>query len=372
MNAHQHRHVETLVIGASQSGLAAGYHLKQRGRAFLVVEQSARIGDAWRSRWDSLRLFTTARLDGLPGMPFPAPRSHYPTKDEVADYLEAYAARFELPVETGMVVRRLTRSGEVFEATTADGTVRAEAVVLATGMYRVPRVPALAQALSPDIVQLHSSHYRNPAQLAPGPVLVVGAGNSGAEIALEVASTHPTSLAGRDPGQEPTSAGTVPDRLIQPLAWFLASRVLSVTNPLGRRVRDSFLHPPRGIPRGRVRLSDVDRADVRRVPRVSEVRDGLPVAGDAGALDVRTVIWCTGFDPDLSWVDLPLHLRDGYLENDRGAVPDQPGLYVLGLAFQTSLASALLGGVGRDAARVVAHLAAWADNRSGAVPAVRT
>ena len=177
-------HVETVVLGGSQSGLAVGYHLKQRGRPFVIVEAHERVGDAWRSRWDSLRLFTTARYDGLPGMPFPARRSSYPTKDEAADYLETYAERFELPVMPSVKVDRLTRRGKGFDVVATDLTVAAENVVVATGAYHTPRVPEFADQLRPDILQIHSSAYRNPAQLREGGVLVVGAGNSGAEIAL--------------------------------------------------------------------------------------------------------------------------------------------------------------------------------------------
>jgi putative flavoprotein involved in K+ transport len=343
-------HVETLVIGGSQAGLAMAHELSARGRPVLVLDAHDRVGDAWRERWDSLRLFTPARYCGLPGMPFPGPRAHYPTKDEAADYLEAYAARFDLPVRTGVRVHRLEREGERFVARAADRAYTADQVVLATGMYGSPRIPELARSVDPGITQLHSRDYRNPGQLRPGGVLVVGAGNSGSEIALEVAGTHPTCLAGRDVGEEPTRAGTWPDRLILPLMWLMASRVLSVDNPLGRKARDHFLHPPRGIPLGRARARDLAEAGVERVPRVTGVRDGAPLAEDGRALPARTVIWCTGFDPDLSWVDLRLTLRDGHPEQDHGVVREEPGLYVIGWAFQRSLSSALLGGVGRDAA----------------------
>ena len=188
----------------------AGYHLKQQGRPFVIVEAHERVGDAWRSRWDSLRLFTTARYDGLPGMPFPARRSSYPTKDEAADYLETYAKRFDLPVMPSVKVDRLTRRGQGFDVVAGDLTVAAENVVVATGAYHTPRVPEFADQLRSDILQIHSSAYRNPAQLREGGVLVVGAGNSGAEIALEVARYNQTWLSGRDTGQEPTRAGSSP------------------------------------------------------------------------------------------------------------------------------------------------------------------
>ena len=354
---NQSDHVETLVIGGSQAGLATGYHLAQHGRPFLIVDEHERVGGAWRSRWDSLRLFTTAPYSGLPGMPFPGARSYYPTKNETADYLEAYAARFQLPVRTGVKVERLTRSGNVLEAVTSGHSLYADNVVVATGAYRTPRVPEFGSDLDADVVQLHSSQYRNPAQLQPGGVLVVGAGNSGAEIAIELSRHHQIWLSGRDTGQEPTSAGSLPDRLLLPLMWFVASHVLTVRTPIGRKVADHFLHPPRGIPLGRVRRRDIAAAGIERVTRVVAVRQGRPVLEDGTVLDVANVIWCTGFDPDLSWIDLQLTVRDGFPANDRGVIGDQPGLYIVGMPFIYSLTSALLGGVGRDAAYITDHIA---------------
>jgi len=366
MDPHPHDHVETLIIGGGQAGLATGYWLREIRRPFLIVDAGDRVGDTWRHRWDSLRLFTTARYDQLPGMPFPAPSSHYPSKDEVADYLQAYAEAFELPVRTAVTVEHLTRGHGPFEARTSVGLMTADNVVLATGMYRTPKVPAAAASLDPVIVQLHSRDYRHPTQLPPGPVLVVGASNSGAEIALDLAGTHPVLLSGRDPGHEPTRAGTLPDRLIQPLVWFTASRVLTAHSPLGRRAREHFLHPPRGIPLARVRPGDLTTAGIQRVPRVTGTRDGRPLLDDDRVLDVATVVWCTGFDPDLSFIDPPLTGRDGYPDNDQGLITDQPGLYVMGMAFQTALASALLGGVGTDAAHIVHHIAARATESTAA------
>ena len=350
-------HVETVVIGGSQSGLAVGYHLKQRGRPFVIVEAHERVGDAWRSRWDSLRLFTTARYDGLPGMPFPARRSSYPTKDEAADYLETYAKRFELPVMPSVKVDRLTRRGQGFDVVAGDLMVAAENVVVATGAYHTPRVPEFADQIRPDILQIHSSAYRNPAQLREGGVLVVGAGNSGAEIALEVARYNPTWLSGRDTGQEPTRAGSLTDRLVQPLMWFAATRVLTVTSPVGRKVRDHFLDPPRGIPLGRVRRKDLTAVGIERVPRTVGVQDGNPLLDDGSVLDVANLLWCTGFVLDLSWIDVPLIGDHGLPAQERGIVSTQPGLYFVGLPFLYSLSSGLLGGVGRDAAHVASHIA---------------
>lgn len=354
----EHEHVDTVIIGGSQSGLAVGYHLMQRGRPFVILDAHERVGDTWRRRWDSLRLFTTARYDGLPGMPFPGRRGLYPTKDETADYLEAYAERFHLQVRTGVRVDGLSRRGPLFQVEAGERTFSSENVVVATGAYHTPRVPRFADQLDPTVLQLHSSTYRNPSQLRDGGVLVVGAGNSGAEIALEVSQHHPTWLSGRDPGQEPTRAGSLPDRLLMPLMWFAASRVLTVTSPIGRKVRDQFLDPPRGIPLGRVRRKDITAAGIERIPRMAGVQKGYPTLDDGRVLEVSNVIWCTGFDLDLSWIDLPVTGDYGYPVQERGVVSSQPGLYFVGLPFLRSLSSALLGGVGRDAAHIADHIAA--------------
>lgn len=354
--------IDTVVVGGGQAGLAVGYHLAQRGVPFVILDSHPRIGDTWRNRWDSLRLFTTARYNGLPGLPFPGPPTAYPTKDEAADYLEAYAEQFDLPVRSGVTVDRLTRAGDRYHLTCGDHSMLADNVVVASGPYHRPRVPRFADELDGGIVQLHSREYRNPSQLQDGGVLVVGAANSGAEIAIEVAGRQPTWLSGRDPGQEPTRAGTLPDRILMPLIWFAATRVLTVNTPMGRKVRDQFLDPPRGIPLGRVRRKDFEVAGVERVPRTSGVRDGYPQLEDGKVLDVSNVIWCTGFNPGFDWIDIQLPTRNGVPIHDRGVARSSPGLYLVGLLFQHSLSSALLGGVGRDAEYIVGHLAA---SRSG-------
>lgn len=352
------RSAGTVVIGGSQAGLAVGYYLKQHGLPFLIVDENDRVGDAWRKRWDSLRLFTPGRYDGLPGMPFPGLRSAYPTKDQVADYLEAYARRFDLPVRMGLKVDRLSKAGDRFEVATGEDTLLAENVVVATGPYHTPRIPPFARELHERIVQLHSSAYRNPRQVQEGAVLVVGAGNSGAEIAIELARTHRTWLSGPDTGQEPTRAGTLPDQLFTVVLWFMATRVLTMRTAIGRRVRDHFLDPPRGIPLGRVRRKDLAAAGIERVPRVTGVENGYPVLEDGRVLDVSNVIWCTGFTPDYGWIDLPLPTtRSGFPVHERGIIGSCPGLYFIGLPFLYSLASPLVGGVGRDAAHIVDHLA---------------
>jgi putative flavoprotein involved in K+ transport len=349
--------IDTVVIGGGQAGLAAGYFLQRHDIPFVILDAQERVGDSWRKRWDSLRLFTPGRYDSLPGSPFPGPSHHHPTKDELADYLESYAARFELPVHLGVEVQALTRQGEMFETICDGHLIRSQNAIVATGFDNRPNVPSFATELHSDILQLHSKEYRNPSQLKEGGVLVVGAANSGAEISVEVAGQgHPTWLSGRDPGNEPTRAGTLPDRLFTRLMWFAASRVVTVDRAIGRKVRDAFLDPPRGVPRGRVKRKDILAAGIEWVARTKGVRDGYPLLEDGRVLDVPNVIWCTGFTPGLDWIDLTVTDGHGIPIHERGVADGVDGLYFVGLYFQYSLSSPLVGGVGRDAGYVVDHL----------------
>jgi putative flavoprotein involved in K+ transport len=345
---------ETVIVGGGQAGLAVGYHLARRDRPFVILDADPRTGDAWRRRWDSLRLFTPARYSGLPGLPFPAPAWSFPTRDEVADYLEAYAARFQLPMRHGIRVDRLAWAHDRFLVTAGDRLWEADQVVVATGAYQRHRVPAFATELDPGIVQLDTSRYRNPSQLRPGGVLVVGAGNSGAEIAWEVS--------GPDTGHIPVRTGGRWDRLLTPPFWWLASRVLTVDTPVGRKVRPKALVTP--APLERVRPKELAAAGVERVPRTVGVRDGLPLLEDGRVMEVANLIWCTGSRPDFGWIDLAVLGQDGLPRHDRGVVASPPGLYFVGLWFLSGFTSSLLGGVGRDAEGIADHIA-----RSGKVPA---
>jgi putative flavoprotein involved in K+ transport len=350
---------EVVVIGGGQAGLSVGYHLQQQGRDFVVLDTNQRVGDAWRKRWDSLRLFTPARYDGLPGMPFPATARMYPTKDEMADYLGAYTVRFGLPVRTGVEVDGLSRREGRFVVTSGDLRFEAENVVVATGGYHGPRVPTFAPELDPDILQLHSSEYRRPSQLREGDVLVVGAGNSGAEIALDVSRGHRVYLSGRHPGNEPTRPGSVADRLVTPIIWFVFSHVLTVNRPLGRKAAAQLRN--HGLPLARVRSADLRAAGVKRIhARTVAAQDGLPLLDDGRVLDVANVIWCTGYRPAFGWIDLPIFDDDGEPRHERGVIATVPGLYFVGLFFLSAATSSLVGGVGKDAAYIADQIAARA------------
>ena len=352
--------VQTLVLGGGQAGLAVGYHLARRDLPFLILDANERIGDSWRRRWDSLRLFTPARYNALPGMAFPGPARVFSTKDEVADYLAAYAARFELPHRTGIRVDRLSRNGTGFMVEAGDRRFEADNVVVAMGSDQIPRMPAFADQLDPGIVQLHSGEYRNPAQLQEGSVLVVGAGNSGAEIAIEVVKQHPTWLAGKESGHVPFRIERAPAQFVfLPLLFrFIGHRVLTVRTPIGRRMRPKLLS--HGAPLVRVKPKDIAAAGIERVPRVVGVQGGLPLLEDGRVLEAANVIWCTGFRPDFSWIDLPVFGdEDEPIEpiHRRGVVTNEPGLYFVGLFFLYAMSSGFLPGVGRDAAHIVKAIA---------------
>ena len=351
-------HIETVIVGGGQAGLAVGYYLTQLSRQFVIIDACERTGDSWRTRWDSLQLFTPAYLNALPGMEFPGPRSLPSTKDQMADYLEAYANRFDLPIRRGWRVDSVTRNDDRFVVVGGPHRFEADNVVLATGGYQAAHVPPFANDLDAGIVQLHSSEYRRPSQLHDGDVLVVGAANSGAEIALEVSATHKAWLSGRHPGSEPARPGSRVDRLITPPFWFFVSRVASVTNPIGRRLRPQMLNMT--VPLGRVRPNDLDAAGVVRVPRTVGVRDGAPVMEDGRVIDVANVVWCTGYRAAFDWIHLDAFNEKGQPIHDRGVVAAVPGMYFIGLFFLSSLASSLVGGVSRDAEHIARHIAALA------------
>ena len=349
--------IETVIIGAGQAGLATGYHLQRRGRPFVIVEAGSRVGDNWRRQWDTLKLYSPAQYDSLPGLPFPAPRWTFPGKDEVGDYLESYAHRFALPVVLETRVQTLERSGDQYVVTTDRGRYHCDNVVVATGTFgRTPKVPAVADRLHPTILQLHSSEYRRPGQLRDGPVLVVGASHSGADIAFEVAQTHPTILAGRDCGQIPPRLDSPAMRVVFPVLLFAWRHVVTRRTPIGRKAMPHIRF--HGGPMLRVKRSDLSARGVERVTsRIEEARDGLPVV-DGTPRDVANVVWATGFQHVFDWIHLPVFGEDGYPRETRGVVGEAPGLFFCGLSFQYAFSSMLVTGAGRDAAYVVDHIVA--------------
>lgn len=347
--------LDAIVVGAGQAGLSAGYFLTQRSQRFVILDADAHVGDVWRRRWESLRLITPAGRNGLPGMAFPGEADALPSRDDVAGYLEAYAQRFHLPVVAGTRVERLSRlpDHDGFVAGTSRGEYRARRVIVATGAFQRALIPAWAAELSPRIHQLRSSDYREPAQVADGPVLIVGAGNSGVQIALELADRaggqHAVWLSGPD-------TGTLPRRILGRDVYHWVWPVLRIrsTGWVGRLIasrRSAAGHPRVGVSR-----ADFARVNITRVGPTAGVSEGRPRLDDGRVLDVGTVVWCAGYRPDFSWIDLPIFDASGAPMHRGGLVPSVPGLAFIGLPYQRRLNSGLIGGVGADAEEIVAEL----------------
>jgi putative flavoprotein involved in K+ transport len=351
----------TVIIGAGQTGLSTAYFLGRAGVPCVVLDEHARVGDQWRQRYDALRLNSPAQYDGLPGLPSPAPRWSYPTGAEMGDHLELYAHVMDIAVRRGVAVRSVDQQADgTWLLTTSDGDLAAENVVVACGAEQIPKVPDVAGELDPGIRQLHSSDYRNPGQLLPGPVLVVGAGQSGADLALAfVQAGHETWLSGRAMPEVPVPFGSRRMRFALPVLFFLAKHVMTVRTPMGRRMQPQVRRG--GAPLLRVRRSDLAAAGVHLVEsRTTGADDGRPRLADGTVLDVTNVVWCTGFRQEFGLVSPDPTGDDGYPRGHAGVVEDLPGLYYVGLLFQTAFASMLIGGAGTDAKRIAAHIAARA------------
>lgn len=357
-HAAQPERYDVIVIGGGQAGLSVGYYLKRRGLRFAILDASERVGDVWRKRWDSLKLFTPARFDALVGMPFPAPPDSFPTHEQMADYLEAYARRFDLPVKSGVRVESLRREDGVYVIEASGRRFVADQVVVAMGNFQVQSTPTFAAQLDPSIVQLQASEYKNPGQLRQGSVLVAGAGNSGAEIALELAkSGRRVWVAGPATGEVGFKMTSFWGRflLARLLLRFVFHRLLTIRTPMGRKARPKMLR--HATPLIRTRTSDLLRAGVERVGRVTAAAGGRPELEDGRRVDPANVIWCTGYTPGFSWIKLPILDERGLPRHEAGVVPDHPGLYFVGLHFLYSMSSGMIHGVGRDAERITSHLA---------------
>jgi len=337
--------VGTLVIGGSQAGVSVGHFLREAGDDFLVGDAGREVGRTWRRRWDSLKLFTAAKHNNLPGTRFPGDPDHIPVKDEMADYLVRYAA--DLPMLLGAEVEQLVRDGDRYVASLADRQIVADHVVVATGPTGTPRIPDVASDLAPEIVQTHADEYRNPGRLPDGPALVVGAGNSGAEIAIELAADRPVWLAGRDVGKFPFELGGLPYRIM--------NRLMTTDTKVGRNIAKKTAGS--GTPLVRLKPEDVTAAGVKRIGRVTGAIGGRPSTDEGAVVEPVSIVWCTGYVRDYGWIKLPVFDDQGEPIHHRGVVRNEPGLYFLGLPYMYTMASSLIMGVTKDAeytAKVIA------------------
>lgn len=345
--AIQPEYFDTVIIGGGQAGLAAGYFLSKNNHNFIILDGNKAVGDSWRNRWDSLKLFTPSQFDNLPGMDFPQPKNYFPTKDEVANYLIDYAIKFKMPVRNQQFVNCLSMADGNFEIKTIDSIFVAKHVIIATGPYQQPYIPSFADQVDSSISQLHSREYRNASQIADDLILIVGAGNSGCEIALELAAKGKKIwLSGRDVGVIPVNGrlGKIFDGM---LVWWFMTHVLTIKTPIGKKLKQKFGH--HGTPLGRNTRKEIEEAGVILAPKLAGMHAGKPQLEDGQCLSVNCIIWATGFKPDYDWVDLPIFDHGGYPIHSEGLVNDIPGLYFIGLPFQRGLSSVFLGGVGKDA-----------------------
>lgn len=352
----QKEHTNTLVIGGGQAGLLAGYELARRGIPFLIVDANERTGDSWRNRWDSLTLFTPNWANSLAGLPFPGEKWVCPSKNEMADYLEEYASRHELPIRRGVRIEKLVRGDHGFIATADGATFEADNVVIAMANLQESRVPEFADRLSSDIVQLHSRDYRNPAQMREGPVLIVGVGNSGAEIAMDLVANHEVLLSGKESGAMPFRPDRLSGRIMMPFVGkVVLNRLLSRSTPIGRKARRKMRNE--ALPLGRTKPRDLAHAGVIRQPRTVGVEGGSPVTADGRRLDVANVVWCTGYKRGFDWIELPVFDEEEHVKQERGTVTSEPGLYFVAQRFQHSPLSDTLLGISREVPWAIEHLA---------------
>lgn len=339
--------LDVLVVGGGQAGLVMGYHLAQRGLRFKILDAEAKVGDAWARRWDSLKLFTSARYDNLPGMDFPAPADTYPGKDDVASFLRAYAARFDLPVQLDSAVTSLTLEDDHYLARTSGASHIAKQVVIATGPFQVPFIPPIAKDFAVELGQLHSADYRNPASVPEGKVLVVGGANTGCQIALELSESRDVEIS---VGQR---LPTISQRPLNRDVWWWGTNVgvtgVAVASKLGRRLSQRDVVIGGG-------LRGLRKAGVKVQPRMTGAEGRTATFEDGTSSDIDGVVWATGYKTDHSWIDIPgLRDQNGRVLHDRGVTP-VAGLYMLGLSWQHTRTSALLGWVTNDAEYLLDHI----------------
>lgn len=341
--------IDTLIIGAGQAGLAAAYYLRRRGVPFVLLDERPAVGEVWAARFDALRLFSPAWASSLPGYRWPGGQLRYPTKQEAAAYLRAYAAHFQFPVHSGQRVTHVAPALAGYTVRTAAGQqYQAQHVLVCTGAYNAPRHPEFAPQLAATVLQLHSRDYQRSAQLpGAGPVAVVGSGNSALQIAADLAATGRPVYVAFD---EKTPA--MPNNM---LMWALltATGLLRASRhaPIGRYM---FGQPEPVVSSDLARLRTF--ANAHFMGRALAAEPGGILRGRRSSTPpLEAVVWATGFGPDFTWIDVPVFDAAGHPRHHRGLTV-APGLAFLGLPWLNSRGSALMGGVGPDARYVVGQL----------------
>jgi putative flavoprotein involved in K+ transport len=349
----QKNHWHTIVIGGGQAGLATGYHLKKQQMDFLILDAESGTGDSWRKRWDSLKLFTPAWNNGMPGLSFPGDPNGFPGKDDAADFLQEYKEKFELPVLYNARVSGVKKTEYGFQIRLGDRLMKSENLVIATGNYRIPKIPSFARELNAGIRQLHSGDYKSPDQLPEGTILVVGAGTSGFQIAMDLLHEKRTVYIAGKPTKQ------IPDFIFKyfgkQFVW-VNKYILNSNTPMGRKFQ-ATIRQGHGAPLIHISPESAQEAGIKIVQRIKGAEHGWPVTESGEQIKAAAILWCTGFHPDYSWIGLPDAIgSDGYPAARRGISLKYPGLYFVGAQFQHSLTSTWLGGVGRDAGYVVQHI----------------
>lgn len=354
MHTENKKNFNTIVIGGGQAGLATGYYLKKIQEDFIILDASEKIGDSWRNRWDSLRLFSANWANALPGYPFSSRGKLFPGKDEVADFMYSYAHKFGLPVLTQTKVTGLIKKGAEFEITSSAGIFNCKNVVIANGGYAIPKVPAFSKSVAPEIIQLHASTYRRSTDLPTGNILVVGAGTSGIQIAIDIAGPQRKIYLSGNPTLK------IPDFILKyfgkQFVWAM-NNIMTIKTKPGRKLEHQIKVKGAGAPLINISMKDAEMAGVEHVSRVTTIQQGYPVLEDKRLMKVAAIIWCTGFHPDFSWIKLDeIADEKGYPLAYRGVSKKHKGLYFVGMTFQYALTSAWLAGVGRDAKYIVDHI----------------
>ena len=421
-------HIETVIVGGGQAGLAVSYYLSQKNRPHIVLEQADKAGNAWRNhRWDSFTLNTPNWQSVLPGTEIPGSNpDNFLSRDEIVAYFENYVSSFQLPMSYAVQVHSVgpKSSGHGYVVQSSTGRFEASNVVIATGLYQKPKIPAVSAEFPPQIRQIHSDEYRNPQSLPNGTVLVVGSGQSGARIAEELyksgrkvylsvsrAGRVPRRYRGKDANWWHERMGdyerTV-DQLPSPQAKFASKPIISGKDGghtlnlhqfardgvklLGRiqRVRDNSVLLAQDLKANLARADQFEAGLAKKIDefiaknRIDAPEEALPMLADGYGVhetpelnlvdaNVTTVIWATGYSFDFSIVELPVFDNDGYPMQKRG-ITDHRGLYFVGLPWLHNARSGLLFGLAQDAGHIAAAIDeeaqhALAGSRNGMRPA---